>query len=493
MSAIPTPAKEFVIRPEGAAAPSGRREFTRSREFVRSWVRVCFGLDAVMLVGAVIVSTVAAVRAGLDTPPTLWLVAYPPLVLGLLATFGIYEARLRLQLLDDLRFILGATAIAAMAVVAAGVIMGDTRDVGIEALRLWTFSAVYLIAGRTGLFWAQAGARAAGLTGRPTLLVGAGKVGRLTAKRLLEQPELGLRPIGFVDKDPMAAADEPVLPVLGASWDLEELVSDHSVEHVVFCFSTAPHHVLLDLLKRCERLGLGVSLVPRLFEKMPRRMSVEHLGGLPLLTIQSTNPRGWRFAFKYGFDRAMGAVCVLVALPLMAAAALAIRLSMGRPILYRQVRVGRDGRRFEMLKFRSMRDGAPAVAPEGELPVDTAPGGVEGNDRRTAVGSFLRRTSLDELPQLFNVLTGDMSLVGPRPERPDFVELFEESIYRYGERLRVKAGLTGWAQINGLRGRTSLADRVEWDNWYIENWSLWLDVKIMLLTLLTPFRFRSVE
>jgi exopolysaccharide biosynthesis polyprenyl glycosylphosphotransferase len=451
-------------------------------------------VDTVMIVAAVTVASVAASRAGVESPPTLWLIAYPILALALLATFGIYGPRLRARLLDDLRFILGATAIAAMAVVSAGVVIGDTRDVGVEALRLWTFSAVYLIAGRTALFWVEAGARASGRGGRPTLIVGAGRIGRLTAKRLLAQPELGLRPIGFIDKDPLTGVDEaPPLPVLGASWDLEELAADHGVEHLVFCFSTAPHHVLLDLVKRCERLGLGVSLVPRLFEKVPRRTSVEYLGGLPLLTIQASDPRSWQFSLKYAVDRVAGALCVLVALPLMAAAALAIRLSMGGPVLYRQVRVGRDGRRFQMLKFRSMRDGPVPDTAEAGLPADTAPGGVEGEDRRTAVGGFLRRTSLDELPQLFNVLKGEMSLVGPRPERPEFVELFEDSVYRYGERLRVKAGLTGWAQINGLRGKTSLADRVEWDNWYIENWSLWLDVKIILLTLLAPFRFSAVE
>jgi lipopolysaccharide/colanic/teichoic acid biosynthesis glycosyltransferase len=125
---------------------------------------------------------------------------------------------------------------------------------------------------------------------------------------------------------------------------------------------------------------------------------------------------------------------------------------------------------------------------EIELPPDTAPGGIEGDDRRTRVGAFLRRTSIDERPQLLNVLKGEMSLVGPRPERPEFVGLFEESVYRYSDRHRVKAGITGWAQVNGLRGKTSLADRVEWDNHYIENWSLWLDLKIALMTALAVVR-----
>jgi lipopolysaccharide/colanic/teichoic acid biosynthesis glycosyltransferase len=168
--------------------------------------------------------------------------------------------------------------------------------------------------------------------------------------------------------------------------------------------------------------------------------------------------------------------------------------SLGRPILYRQERVGRDGTRFEMLKFRSMR---PPADGEAGTPVllagDTAPGGVEGADRRTRVGTIMRHLSLDELPQLINVLKGDMSFIGPRPERPEFVDVFERSVHRYDERHRVKSGITGWAQVNGLRGKTSIADRVEWDNHYIENWSARFDLKILVLTFVAVLRAARVE
>jgi lipopolysaccharide/colanic/teichoic acid biosynthesis glycosyltransferase len=170
-----------------------------------------------------------------------------------------------------------------------------------------------------------------------------------------------------------------------------------------------------------------------------------------------------------------------------------VLISLGRPVLYRQARLGRDGRRFEMLKFRSMRPAPPDESTTMELPPDTAPGGVEGADRRTRVGAFLRRTSLDELPQILNVLKGDMSFVGPRPERPQFVAVFEQTVHRYGDRHRVKSGITGWAQVNGLRGKTSVADRAEWDNYYIDNWSLWLDFKIVLLTVAAVLRPAQVE
>jgi lipopolysaccharide/colanic/teichoic acid biosynthesis glycosyltransferase len=170
-------------------------------------------------------------------------------------------------------------------------------------------------------------------------------------------------------------------------------------------------------------------------------------------------------------------------------------VTMGRPVMFRQRRIGMDDREFEIRKFRTMKSEGvaveeaelPATLPEVMLERDLAPGGVETADRRTRFGRFLRRTSMDELPQLFNVLRGEMSLIGPRPERPEFARRFNRAVYRYPDRHRVKSGITGWAQVHGLRGKTSLSDRVEWDNYYIENWSLWLDLKILLMTLFVIF------
>jgi lipopolysaccharide/colanic/teichoic acid biosynthesis glycosyltransferase len=211
---------------------------------------------------------------------------------------------------------------------------------------------------------------------------------------------------------------------------------------------------------------------------------------LPRPRLESLGSR--QLAVKHGLDFAVAVLALLLALPVLAAAVVAVRLSLGRPIFFRQVRIGRDGRPFEILKFRSMRQATgDELATFAGLPPDSAPGGVEGTDRRTRVGAFLRRTSLDELPQLINVLRGEMSLVGPRPERPEFVELFRERVEGYPERHRVRPGMTGWAQVNGLRGQTSLADRVEFDNDYIENWSLSVDLKILVLT--APAVVRSFD
>ena len=470
----------IVLEPERVA----RRRFRAAG----SWAVGAIALDAAMLLAAAGAAELGSRGAGIVRTSPVWLAIYAALVLLLLQVRGLYSWHVRLQTLDDVRAVLTATGLAAMSLLTLRLLLpGGVDDLAGQSIRLWAFSAVYLGAGRIALDWAQVKARRQGETAKPTLIVGAGRVGRLTARRLLEHPEFGLQPIGFLDKEPLEEPGLPV-PVLGASWDLERVVEQHGIEHVVVTFSTAPSEVLLREVKHFEELGVGVSLVPRLFESVTERLSVEHIGGLPPLSAPRPHPKGWHFAVKYTMDRAVAALILLVAAPLLLVLAIGTLISVGRPIFFRQPRIGLDGRRFSMLKFRSMHATVePVVLPD--LPHDTAPGGVEGDDRRTRFGTFVRRTSLDELPQLFNVLRGDMSLIGPRPERPDFVELFERNVHRYGDRHRVKSGITGWAQVNGLRGKTSLSDRVEWDNYYIENWSLWLDIKILLMTVWAVRRY----
>ena len=452
----------------------------------RFWRLTRLGLDVVLLATATIASNLASPAANVPSGGYLWPTLFALVVLTVLASRGAYSRRLLVDLLDEARSLVVAVGLATMAIVTARVMLYATpQHAAAESLRLAVFASVYLAAGRIGLDLSRKHARRAG-EAVPTLIIGAGNVGHTTAKRLLEHPELGLRPIGFLDKEPrqdIAASSN--LPVLGASWDFEQVVREHGVGQVIITFSTAPNDVLLRMVKRGEELGVGVSLVPRLFEKVTDRLTIDHLGGLPLLTSHPSDPHGWKVTVKYGLDRVFALLVLILCSPVMLAAALATWFSLGRPILFRQLRVGRDGRAFEMLKFRSMRLDWEVPNQPGQavdLPDDTAPGGVEGGDRRTRVGTILRKSSIDELPQLLNVLKGDMSLIGPRPERPEYVELFESRVYRYSDRHRVKSGITGWAQIHGLRGKTSLADRVEWDNYYIENWSLWLDCKIALRT-----------
>jgi exopolysaccharide biosynthesis polyprenyl glycosylphosphotransferase len=474
MNAEALPALEPI-----ALEQAGRLERRRATS---SWSRGALALDSAMLFAAALVSQLTAADAGIVPVPFPWLVVYGLLVVLFLYRRDGYRCRLRISALDDLRMVVATTVFASTAVLSLRVLLpGDVSDLGAQSLRLLAFSAVYLAAGRVALDWSQLKARRLGELTKPTLIVGAGRVGRLTANRLMQQPELGLRPVGFIDKEPLDEHELP-LPVLGASWDLGRMIEHHAVEHVIVTFSTAPSEVLLRQVQRCEELGVAVSLVPRLFERVNGRLAVDHVGGLPLLSTRRADPKGWQFALKYIVDRIIAGTILLLTAPMLLMLALATLVSLGRPIFFRQPRFGLDGREFKMLKFRSMRAGPdPGGVPE--LAPDTAPGGVEGDDRRTPFGTLLRKTSLDELPQLLNVLKGDMSLIGPRPERPDFARLFEDNVYRYGDRHRVKSGITGWAQVHGLRGKTSLSDRVEWDNYYIENWSLWLDVKILLMTL----------
>ena len=479
---------------EGARAPARRGSIDasgRRSAMPLHWTRLCVLVDAVMLAGGALVERLATELAGTPPLPTVWLLLMPLLTLGLLAARGLYRRRLQLQLADDLRLVVGATAVAAMTVITARILLGGDAAVAGQVAHQWFFSVVYLTAGRIGLSTALSRSRRIGEAAVPTLIVGAGAVGRLAARRLSERPELGLRPVAYLDADPLparSAADD--LPVLD-DWNIAEAVAAYGAGQVLVAFSTAPTELQVQIIRDCHDAGVPVAFVPRLYEAVPVDVEVEHVGGLPLVSLRPADPRSLTFRIKYALDRVVVAAAIVVVWPVLVAAAAAVWISVGRPILFRQVRVGRDGRVFEMLKFRTMVDGGSGASFEPDA--DTGPGGVEGADRRTAVGRFLRRTAIDELPQLFNVLAGEMSLVGPRPERPEFARRFEQTVHRYGDRYRVKAGITGWAQIAGLRGKTSIGDRAEWDNWYIENWSPWLDLKILLRTLPALWRASGTE
>jgi exopolysaccharide biosynthesis polyprenyl glycosylphosphotransferase len=415
-------------------------------------------------------------------------------IAGGYAVAGLYANASPPRLGQELSNVLSVTALVSIALAGVELAFGH-EGVGDTAVRFWLLAATMTGAGRLSINATQTLLRrGVGPARGTTLIVGAGRVGHVAAKRLLEEPALGMRPIGFLDKEPLRVEAEPgsgpypTLPVLGASWDLEDVVREHDVEHVLVAFSTAPSHVVLDLVRRCWALGVSVMVVPRLYEVEGRRARTEHLGALPLVALSPSDPRGWQFGLKYALDRAFAAFALVIVAPLLAVVALAILISSGRPILFRQRRVGRDGHVFEMLKFRTMSTAPGPAADLDEwafLAAGGAPPVVElvGADRRTRLGTLLRKLSIDELPQLWNVLRGDMSIVGPRPEQVHYVELFENAVYRYPDRHRVKSGLTGWSQVHGLRGETSLADRIEWDNFYIENWSFWLDLKILVKTI----------
>ncbi len=443
-------------------------------------------IDAVTLVLAALGSAAGAAHAGASLPPIGWTALYLVLAWALIAVRGGYRFRLEVSPFEYFSQVIAGTAIAAMLVITARVLLDPHPAAAGDVVRLWAFASAYLLCARLAIALRDRTSRRHGLN---TLIVGAGNVGQTVARRLIDAPHLGLRPIGFLDRDPLP---DPVvasgLPVLGASWELEDVVHDAAVEHVIVAFSNEPHEVMLDVVRQCRATGIQVSVVPRLFEDISRHIAVDHLGGIALLRIDRVDPRSWQFECKYAIDRVAGAVLSLAIAPLLGAIAILVKLSSEGPVFFRQPRVGLDAQEFEIVKFRTMRvaegarehDAAWASRSLGHL---VSEADAPDPHRLTPIGRLLRRWTLDELPQLLNVAKGEMSLVGPRPERVGYVRAFEGQVLRYGDRHRVKSGLSGWAQVHGLRGETPLADRIEYDNYYVENWSPWLDVKILLMTL----------
>jgi Undecaprenyl-phosphate glucose phosphotransferase len=397
---------------------------------------------------------------------------------------GLYQVRRNRSSVEEGFAVLVATALATLLLVGIAT-FSRGFDYSRAVLLLFFASDVLLVfAGRTAIRRYLEEAWRHGYGVRRVLVVGAGRLGRAVVDKLAEHPEAGLRAIGFVDDDPgkQALAYRGV-PVVGETAAAARVVENRGVDAVFLALPLEAHRTMLAVLKDVARTVADVRVVPDLLQYITFRAGVEDLDGLPVVHLTQVPLTGWMSLVKRTLDLTIAATALLLLSPLFGLIALAIHLSDGSPVFYRQRRMGLDGRPFEIVKFRSMRHGA-----EDELgPTWAAP----DDPRRTRVGRFLRRWSLDELPQLVNVVRGDMSLVGPRPERPEFVREFKEKFPQYMLRHRVRAGITGWAQVNGWRGATSLERRIEFDLYYIENWSLALDLKILWLTLRYGLRHRN--
>ncbi|NLV74543.1 MAG: undecaprenyl-phosphate glucose phosphotransferase [Chloroflexi bacterium] len=311
------------------------------------------------------------------------------------------------------------------------------------------------------------------------LLVGTDEVARGILTRTRRSAQLGYTVVGFVDGDSSEQAIDGV-PILGSYHDLRWIIREHQVAEVVITLTNLGHDVQLQMIADCTSEHATVRLFPDLYQIVASDLSIDDLDGLPLISIRDISLRGWRLTTKRIFDIVFSSGALIFFSPLMLIIAAIIKMESKGPVFYSQTRVGLDGKPFQMIKFRSMRSDAES---------ETGPVWAKQNDpRRTRFGTFLRKSSLDELPQFINVLVGDMSVVGPRPERPVFVEQFKQLVPRYAERHREKAGLTGWAQVNGLRGNTSIEERTKYDLYYIENWSILFDIKIILRTIFNMLR-----
>jgi Undecaprenyl-phosphate glucose phosphotransferase len=312
------------------------------------------------------------------------------------------------------------------------------------------------------------------------LIAGAGELGRIVADKILEHRELGYQIVGFVDD--RASGDHlgyRGLPLLGTLDDASEISRREAVDHLYVALPPEQHLRMIELIENTSREILDVKVVPDLLQVIALRARIEDLDGVPIINVNDVPLQGFNSVVKRAIDIGISSLALLVLTVPLGLIALLVRITSKGPVFYRQERMGLDGKPFTIVKFRSMSHDAER---------ETGPVWAQQDDPRvTPFGRFLRRSNLDELPQLWNVLRGDMSIVGPRPERPHFVEQFKHLIPQYMLRHKVKAGLTGWAQVNGWRGNTPVEKRIEYDLYYIENWSVRLDLKIMWLTIVKGF------
>lgn len=393
--------------------------------------------------------------------------------------YKFYHRRRAATLLDEAYRLVGAVSGATLITIAfISFVLRETLQYQRSMIVLaWGAGIVLIILGRALHGRVQRILQSRGVGAERVLIVGTGEVGRMVLQKFQQTPGLGYHVIGFIEA---AATDaQPVaakvmnLPVLGAIRDLPKVIAEQDVSEVIIGLPEASHEELVGIVSQCEREKVSIRVFPDVFQIMASEVTISDLAGLPLLTIRDVALRGWKLTLKRIVDLMFSSAFLTAASPLMMLTAILVKLDSPGPVFFVQERMGLDAKPFKMLKFRSMRADAEA----------NGPGWTTANDpRRTRIGAFIRKTSIDEFPQFINVLMGDMSVVGPRPEQPAYVEQFRLSIPRYMERHREKAGVTGWAQINGLRGDTSITERTKYDLWYIENWSLWLDLKIILRT-----------
>ena len=435
----------------------------RSRRFSRSlWIpAILLATDLVSF----------AVAMELTSSLTVKAVVIFGIILTLFHTGGLYRPRLSMSVLDDAPAIIGRS----LAAGAAAMVLGGLDDgvVGTKRLAMCALFSVFCLFARAAAYGAIRSARRHHHLNQRVLLLGAGTVAGTLGANLVAHPEYGLRLEGMLDDDPLLSEQERPVPLLGGYADLSRVLVEHAIDVVIVTYGSLREPLMVPLLRACDRFACDILFVPRLYEVHTVTRDTEVLWGMPLVRLRRAPFRTGAWTAKRVSDVVISATILALIAPVLLVCAVGSWLETGC-VIFRQTRVGLAGERFTLLKFCSMR---PAVESESSTKWNI------GTDARVRpFGRFLRRTSLDELPQLWNVLRGDMSLVGPRPERPFFVDEFTRQFPWYMARHRVPVGLTGWAQVHGLRGDTSIADRAHFDNFYIENWSLWGDLKILLRT-----------
>ncbi len=403
-----------------------------------------------------------------------------PVVLAHILVFArvrLYRPRRSDRPFRETRDIMKAFCVAVVIVIVIDYVMPQTYKIsrGFVATYAVVGTACFALFRGVGRLTLQA-LRRRGYNQRSAVIIGSGRNAQRLYFALQRHTWTGIQVAYFIDDRPAGRAGAwRDVPVRGPLADVERILAEYPVDCVFLALPSDQAHLTDTIVQALETSTADVRLVPELNPLWAVRPSISHLDGVPILSLRQSPLVGWNAVTKRGFDIALGSLALLLASLPMLVIALAIRLTSPGPVFYRQRRMGLDGREFTMLKFRTMHLDAER---------ETGPVWAATDDaRRTRLGSFLRRTSLDELPQLLNVLAGQMSLVGPRPERPEFIDQFKHEVPRYMLRHKMKAGMTGYAQVKGLRGNTSLKKRIQHDVHYINHWSLALDCRLLAQTL----------
>jgi exopolysaccharide biosynthesis polyprenyl glycosylphosphotransferase len=399
-----------------------------------------------------------------------------PTIIGTFFFYRLYNRRRVMSLIDEFGRVLAATSVGTVITLAlSSLLFKNSADFDYPRLMVfyaWGLTILMVTAGRyihAQVMWRL---KAAGVAKEKVLVVGGGETAQLILNAITRSPHLGYEVVGVVEHAAHPVSKAIKAKRVGTVHELAQLIDRYGVDEVIIGLPEADHHDVLDIIYQAQREKVSIKVFPDLFQFMAGEMTIGDLNGLPLLTVRDIALRGWKLGVKRTVDVVLSFAILVLFSPLLLLIAFLVKLESKGPVFFTQIRMGLDAKPFRMIKFRSMRIDAEQLATWT----------TENDPRITRIGGFLRKTSLDEFPQFINVLLGEMSIVGPRPEQPKYVEEFQKAIPRYMDRHRERAGVTGWAQVNGLRGDTSIYERTKYDLWYIENWSLLLDFKIILRT-----------
>lgn len=389
--------------------------------------------------------------------------------------FGMYEIRRRVSEFKEFSKVVKSVSLGIILLMAITFLYREFSYSRIMIVYAWIISILIITIARFLARRVQTILHKKGYGVLNILIIGAGKIGKMVKEKIEENPGLGMKVVGFLDDAHQKETFVDGMKILRDTASIKQILKDYFIDEVIVALPFRAREKILDLAFECEEEYVKVKVVPDLFEFIAEKVDVETLEGIPLMGLKEIPLSAWNVLIKRIFDIFLSIIAIIIFLPLMILISILIKLTSNGSVVYVQDRVSRDGKIFKMYKFRTMYSGA-----EDKI----GPVWARQNDpRRTKIGTLLRRLSFDELPQFFNVLKGDMSLVGPRSERPHFVKEFEKEISKYFVRHKVNSGITGWAQVNGLRGDTSIEERTKYDLYYVENWSLLFDLRIIFMTI----------